>query len=270
MCYQPRPLDELDQALWPAVEGGPPGLHRTLRPVLEQNLASGRAARYIERNGLPGLEAYVQRVVQIALAEVDRLLEIYDRGELVWDVMTRQLQRDARIQLHRQGLPPGEIEARAADLAQEVCLILLRVHYPADVPYMQWVRRVLRNHINHCSFRSRELLDSRQVERVDLTEWELMDQAAVTDEPLAGREADELAWALERLPSAAQRQIMRRSLEGWPLENIAAEIGRSPQAVYNLRHRAIREIQRLLKEADAELEEKLRQPPTFRGLWKET
>jgi DNA-directed RNA polymerase specialized sigma24 family protein len=55
-----------------------------------------------------------------------------------------------------------------------------------------------------------------------------------------------LAEALGGLASEDQRQVILRQLAGERDEQIAEALGRSKQAIYNLRHRALRALRRLI------------------------
>jgi RNA polymerase sigma-70 factor (ECF subfamily) len=60
----------------------------------------------------------------------------------------------------------------------------------------------------------------------------------------------QLAEALARLPEAQREALTRHYLQGWSLEVIGRQIGRSPAAVAGLIKRGLKQLRLLLHESE--------------------
>jgi RNA polymerase sigma factor (sigma-70 family) len=235
---------------------------RHVAEIVQQNAASGRLHRvraYLkEEDDVSILQQYVARVATQFSREGTRVrdLEAGDRTE--WNRLSRQLTARAYNALLRLGLNSSRAYAEAGDFAQQTCEVILRHEYPYDVPFDAWATRILNNLILQRHSRSREPLDQvNLVQAIDepsgedssaQTFWGAIledEEALEAFKQVENRET--LLQAIRRMRSPAQREVIVRSFfMDWSDEEIAREMGKSKQAVYNLRHRALTKLKEIL------------------------
>jgi RNA polymerase sigma factor (sigma-70 family) len=239
--------DELEEALSSLSQSEYALLLPTIRQIVAENLRRGRAQKGQNRHR--SLTAYVQLVAQTVRSELAQTQLLEANDDQAWIKLHRTLRLRAYLQLLKLGVDHYEAYDRANDLAQDACAAILAGQYPSDVPHAAWAQRILRNLVLQQLFRSSDLLDNRHITILSLpSERNGNDQEPV--DSLASEVLERvdqrqmLERALRHLPSEAQREVLRSDLEGLSDEEIAAHTGRSVQAVYNLRHRAIHEIRR--------------------------
>ena len=125
---------------------------------------------------------------------------------------------------------------------------------PDEAAILAWLRRIL----------LRNLLDElRRLRRVNAdlaSERSLEDSSARLAAELEGSDtspsayavrnerAFRLARALEQLPADQRAAVMRHHLHGIPLAVVAAELGRSKEAVAGLLHRGLIRLRELLRD----------------------
>jgi RNA polymerase sigma factor (sigma-70 family) len=248
------PTNQLRRDLEAALAGLDQARYGHLLPAVRtrvlENLRSGRAARVLDRRfDPPALASYVQKVADTLQAESGRLRALAGADDEAWQSLHQLLCNRAYQLLLGRGVSQAEASERAHDFAQETCLAIYQGRYPADVPYTAWARRVLTNIVYQVLYRRPDLLDDRQCARLTVDS----DEAGGVPEPedpdaLAPRQPVEdravVERAIDSLPCASQREVLRLDLAGCSDVEIAARTGRSVQAVYNLRHRAVRTLRR--------------------------
>lgn len=148
----------------------------------------------------------------------------------------------------------------AADFAQQACESIINTIFPYDVPFDAWALVILTNHIRQRYLRSRDLIDrNRTVESLDRSDGEDPNPMTSLHELLQDPAADDhferadlqqqIVNAIARLPSQAQQDVVIYSyLYGWSDEQIAEHMHKTKQAVYNLRHRALPRLRKILSE----------------------
>lgn len=242
--------NEIESALHdlPSNEYAP--LLQIIRQVVLSNLQVGRVQKVLNRGNGRSLGDYVRQVAQVVRADYDILERLAQNEDAAWEDVYQILRVRAYLQLMRLGIDHLEAYDRANDFAQETCVTLLGANYPSDVPYLSWAKRILRNRVYQDVLRRPDLLD-----RKGLTLSFQSDEAEEQTQPEDSGDGDftraiesrhAFEWALAQLPSESQREVLRRELDGWTDEEIAEQTGKSIQAVYNLKHRAKREVRRLL------------------------
>jgi RNA polymerase sigma factor (sigma-70 family) len=227
--------------------------------IIRHNLARGRLARFAGNPSPPPstLADYIDRILSYVCLEQTRILalEIGDREE--WLRLRDYLMRRASRMIER--LDHREATALAPDLANQVCLIVFEEPYPFDVAFEAWITVILKNLVLARLTRSTDVLDrKRRLDSLDVFRKSESGEAAPLsdlvgdDRSLAQFEkADNritLQKAIEQLPSAPQRLVIQYSyLDELDDDEIARRLGKSKQAVYNLRQRALVRLKEILK-----------------------
>jgi RNA polymerase sigma factor (sigma-70 family) len=203
------------------------------------------------------LEAYVDRVIASYLQEHHRVERLAAGDEVTWNRLGEQLARRAQAMLLRRQVPGDRAASLAADFAQETCEIIYSHSFPYDVSFDGWSTLILKNRILGRYTRSPDLIDRQVIQSLDRPSGgDASDHFSLYDllvDP-AGDAAFErtevqalLIQAIAHLPSPAQRAVI---IDTYFYElgdqEIARRLGRSRQAVYNLRHRALRNLRRIL------------------------
>jgi RNA polymerase sigma factor (sigma-70 family) len=238
-------------------------LVRHVTGIVSRNVASGRA-----RGGTAGQstkeevllpETYIDRVVNSYLREHGRVEALAAQDEAAWTELLEQLTGRAYNILLRSQVPPGRARGEAADFAQETCEVIFNHPFPYDVSFDAWATRILKNRILWRDTRSQDLIDRKpgilSLDRPgqsetgdDFSLYALLADGSGTAvfERLEVREW--LIQAIACLRSRAQQQVI---IDGFFYElsdeEIAKRLGRTRQAVYNLRHRALQGLKEILE-----------------------
>lgn len=229
--------------------------------ILRANLCSGRWRRastedcqVLDELTDDCLHDYCARIAENYWSEIARQTAQRDPWQELYD----QLEQHARSILYqRMGFAFAAACQQACDYAQEACQLILKGSYPYDVPYSAWTGRILINCILGKLGRSTDLLD-----RVHFVEQDLTDMV----ESIGRRRASSphshdfaegvdrrlvLLGAIRKLPSEDQRLVIIRGFfYGWNATQIAEELGKTPQAVHNLKHRALLNLREILVSAE--------------------
>ncbi len=239
-------------------------LIRHITQIVLRNVASGRVQRVIiagqfteSRKALS--EAYIDRVIASYLREHGRVEALAARDEVAWTELFQQLASRAYNILLRMQAPSGRAQDEAADFAQDVCETIFNHPFPYDVSFDAWVTRILKNRILWCYTRSPDLADrkpwmwsldrpSRSGPDDDFSLYDLLSDES-SDAPFEKSEVQEmLIQAINRLRSTAQQQVVVDTFfYDLSDDEIAMRLGKTKQAVYNLRFRALRNLRRILK-----------------------
>jgi RNA polymerase sigma factor (sigma-70 family) len=239
-------------------------LVRYVTGIVSRNVASGRA-----RGGTAGQstegeekslsETYIDRVVDSYLQEHDRVEALAAQDEAAWTELLEQLTGRAYSILLRLQVPSGRARGEAADFAQETCEVIFNHPFPYDVSFDAWATRILKNRILWQYTRSQDLIDRESrmlsLDRPgqsetgdDFSLYDLLtdDSGTSAFERLEVREW--LIQAVACLRSRGQQQVIFDTFF-YELsdEEIAKRLGRTRQAVYNLRHRALQGLKEILE-----------------------
>jgi RNA polymerase sigma-70 factor (ECF subfamily) len=130
--------------------------------------------------------------------------------------------------------------AEAEDAAQDVFIrafeALPRYEIRAGLPFRLWLFRIARNHAINCLKRAARL----QVEEPEAIARRQRDEATERDlQALSWVTDAELVMLIERLPLAQRQVLTLQFLLGMPTNEIAGLLQRTPEAVRQLRRRAM-------------------------------
>jgi RNA polymerase sigma factor (sigma-70 family) len=247
----PPPLDEQDQHA------------EAVCRILQKNLTSGRWQRVtgeeVDSTPIPTnghLEKYAVRIATYYWKQDGKARALLHHDSEAWEELRELLSERAFYMLLKRASLPATIAANLAqDYAHEACKKILTNHYPWDVPFDAWATRILYNCILAGLNRSKDLMD-RGI-RVDEGWFDVTEQNLSSQEHNPFKNKDDqilLADAIAKIPSETQRQvILLEFFEGWSAERIAGSLGKTPQAVYNLKSRALVNLRRILKDVSSDL-----------------
>ncbi|HLF26281.1 MAG TPA: sigma-70 family RNA polymerase sigma factor [Anaerolineae bacterium] len=240
------------------------GLARQVAQIVQHNLASGRAHRVIGcGSGVACLtqgqiEQYIDRVIACYLDEYPRVKQLAEGDSCTWLWLVDLLARRAYHMLQRWQVSSLQANQEAADFAQLACESISQALFPYDVAFSAWATLILKNHVRKRYTRSPDLIDRNPfTESLDAihslqpeNNQSLYDMLA---DPLSEAlfkqvdDQEQLTQAIACLSSHTQRDVITFSyLHGLSDELIARRLGKSKQAVYNLRHRALRQLRNIL------------------------
>lgn len=220
-----------------------------LEPVLTRNLKIGR--------GLPGgldagdlLEDYIKVLVRTYQADSPyiRLLQV-EKNETAWLELYEQLARWAYAYLCRKHFQPGdETMELAKEQATEACAQILKTHFPFDVSFALWSRRLL---LNVC--RKYLRTHGRRAKNLPTHDQPVEDMAEFLPAPRhTESEANQnmvrqdLLAGLAKLKESRAHVIRRYYFEEVPFAQIAEEMGRSVAAVHSLHFQALQSLRKHL------------------------
>lgn len=228
--------------------------------IVQCNLDNGRFHRFAtsRSQGNPlTLADYVDIVLLHLRCEHNRIDSLEKADSTEWERLREFLARRAYriVQRFRNGT---EAWADALDFANETCLIIFEERYPFDVSFEAWATTILKNLILTRYSRSTDVMDrSNAPESLDATDsanesaGNTLGELLADGQSLAPFEKVEnqtvLLNAIAQLQSPAQRQVVRDTfLLELDDSQIAQRLGKSRQAVYNLRHRALVHLKGIL------------------------
>jgi len=232
--------------------------------VVQGNLANGRFERFARGqrdHRTVTLTAYIDNVIFHASREQARVQRLEDGDAAEWNRLRDSLAHRAccMVRSFRNG---HEAYTEALDFAQQTCLIVFNQRYPFDVSLDAWVGTILKNLVLTRYRRSSDVL-SRPHAPDSLDEVNdpasggngFLNELLADSKSLAPFERVEnqmvLLQAIERLRSRAQRQVITATfLEELDDAQIAKWLGKSKQAVYNLRQRALARLRVILAQTD--------------------
>jgi RNA polymerase sigma factor (sigma-70 family) len=240
------------------------GLVRDIARIVWRNVQSGRAGRVIARDA--GSDAvppdawsqYVDKVITIYLEEHPRVARLIDRDDAEWARLYATLEYHARLRLHTQSATRSHLAQEAADFAQQACESIFRSEFPYDVAFAAWANVVLLNHIRRRLARSPDVIDRHpRLVSLDQPAGDELDTDSPAHETFPDPAGDvdfervelrlALLAAIDQLGSRAQRAVVIDSyLRELSDDAIARKLGKSRQAVYNLRHRALEHLHEIL------------------------
>jgi RNA polymerase sigma factor (sigma-70 family) len=159
-------------------------------------------------------------------------------------------------------VPAAQAASEAADFAQESCEAIHIHPFPYDVAFDAWTARILKNNVLQRYTRSRDVTDrmpgtvsldgSATIDREDtFSLYSLLSDESSTS---AFDRADVREWllgAIAKLKSQAQQQVI---LDTYFYElddgEIARRLGKTKNAVYILRYRALQNLKQMLSQAE--------------------
>ena len=238
----------------------PASLENPVVVIVQRNLASGRFERLARvaksktksthRPLSPlSLADYIDRVLFHVSREKERI-DALERGDAAAWTRLRELLARRAMNICRRYRKDAAL-AQALDFADEACVTIFEQLYPFDVSFEAWATTILKNLILGRYTRSTDAMDrnaapdSLDAPRISGGEsiGPLSDLIAdrLSDLPFERIENQTMLVAMiERLHSRDQRRVIVHTyFEELDDAAIARQLGRSKQAVYNLRQRAL-------------------------------
>lgn len=204
--------------------------------------------------GAPFLDRYMARLVRFYVTEQPTIARLEACDPAAWDELVEMLARRAGGWL-RQWEVEGDWAADAREAAQEACEIIYRHPFHYDVFFEAWALLILKNVLRQ-RYRGPDVLNRPRLARLDddadaeaggyPPRHELVHDsgAAVTEMVEAGVWLDQV---LGRLKSRAQQYVLKASFaDGLEDEEIAHHLGKSVNAVYILRYRALQRLKEIM------------------------
>ncbi len=227
--------------------------------IVQGNLNNGRfqrfAANRAQRQSLMFAD-YVDSVLLHLSREHDCIDALEKADATEWERLREFLARRAYrlVQRFRNGT---EAWAEALDFANETCLIIFEERYPFDVAFEAWATTILKNLILTRYSRSTDVMDRANApESLDAPDIANEHAGNTLGEMLADGQSSAPFEKIENQTlllnviaqlHPAQRQVIQDTLlRGLDDTQIARRLGKSKQAVYNLRHRALVHLKRVL------------------------
>jgi DNA-directed RNA polymerase specialized sigma24 family protein len=200
--------------------------------------------------GVP--DAHVDAVLRTIVAEGPRIAALRAGDDVAWAAMLALVDRRVRARLRRV-YAGGAYLTPFDDLADDLTLrCVARIWerldaYPFDAPLDAWISRFVHYEVS-AALRRAAFRHNARARSLDAPLTPHAPDARSLGDTLPDRRAAHLAERLDvRLAVEAgmaalppdQREVVRRGLAGQPVPHIARVMGRTRNAVYVLRHRAI-------------------------------
>ncbi len=207
------------------------------------------------------LEQYVDLVIRHVSQEYPRVQRLEMRDDAEWNRLHNFLASRAATLLQSFN-PFGDRHEEARDFAQRAATLIFDHAYPYDVSFDAWATRILKNLIlSHYTrspdplHRTRDLVSINAAPtRADSHALPLAESLPDETATRAFTRVEDRAWlaqALARLSSPEQRTVIALEyFEELTDAEIARRLGKSKQAVYNLRNRALARLNELLQTAE--------------------
>jgi RNA polymerase sigma-70 factor, ECF subfamily len=211
-----------------------------IRSIVAANIRSGRFARVSAYAGRTlTLTEYSEQTAR-HYRHSHPFVALLQRGDAeAWGLLWKRLYDAAYALLVARGWNAEQAHARAEEAVQEACLNISNKPYPYDCSFEAWAITIVRN-----------CLRGRQPAPLDRPNTSVM-LASVADQAVDALAALDdhllLVDALFRLESRAQRQvIICLYFDDLSPAQTAQKLGRTVQAVYNLKARALAQLRTLL------------------------
>jgi RNA polymerase sigma factor (sigma-70 family) len=235
--------------------------------IVSSNFYSGRAQRIMNKTcaevSSDGyLVKYVDHVITYYLAHSVFICRLQAGDTDSWQGLYTQLYKSACKFLQRQASAQAWISEEASDYTQQACTSIYRTFYPFDVPFEAWAKTVLFNCIRQ-RHRSPDLLNrTRDVVSLDEVLAATAEQSEMPRHEYSCNardsraferieERDKILSAIAQLRSAAQRTVITYAyLDELCDTQIAQKLETSAANVQLLRHRALRNLMRILSSVD--------------------
>jgi len=246
-----------------APNGFVPSEDRVLQ-IVQFNLETGRFQRFAAHRAQKKpltLARYIDIILSHFSYEHTRLALLEQADPTEWERLRALLARRAIGILRCYG-NGTERAADALDFADETCLIIFESRYPYDIAFEAWALTILRHLILARWTRSPDALDrAGTIISLDAPKW-LGDD--VSDPPLELLADEQVSVPFEKIENQSvllnalaqlgplQRQVIEDEfLHQLDNAQIARRLGKSKQAVYNLRHRALLRLREILTRQNA-------------------
>ncbi len=224
--------------------------------------AQSQTCSHKQQNAEPQpLVAYVDRVITTYLKEYSRVERLAVGDEAEWVQLHNRLANRAYYALLRRQISATRARDEAMEFAQEACYVIFNSLFPCDVPFDAWTAKILNNLILQRYTRSRDLIDRKPQAVTSLDcpgyqtdtgdEFSLYDLLTDESSIVAFKQVEVQDWlirAIACLRSQAQQQVIIYTyFYDLSDEEIAKRIQKSKNAVQILRHRALKQLQKILE-----------------------
>ena len=231
-----------------------------IRAIIQRNVASGRFQHVKNyRGGHLTVGEYARQVISNYLESYPLVSGLIAEEGRAWQSLWEMLFVAAYHKLCSYGWDREQAWGRAQEVTQEACIQIHGSSYPWDCPFDAWALTILIHIIKRQYKRTTSPLDvpgmtqTPQALRQESLEGEEYGDRGVAKASIeqngfrAVEDHEMLTVAIRQLPSAAQREvIIALFFEGLSVNEIAVRLGKTPQAIYNLKHRALAKLKALL------------------------
>lgn len=203
-------------------------------------------------------DSYLDDIVTTLVRESSRVRALKERDNNAWEAILVHVDRRVRAAArHYYAFLPIKIpyEVAVHDSVQHCAAVLLdRLDsYPFDTPLEAWVQTLITRELStlrrRADFRLNALARSLEATLTgEPDSLRLIDLLASEDAGLAWQLCEDYAVIhsyLDELPPS-QREVVERQLQGEDTSTIAANMHCTPNAVYSLRRRAVRNLRALI------------------------
>lgn len=232
-----------------------------IQDLLHENIDSGRfqSVQKLYHGGNLSEIQYAHIVTSHYIKNHDRIIALSQGNSLEWQNLWERLYRLAYHQLVKYGWDQETAQKRAEEVVQDSCLTIYHHRYPFDCSFDAWSAFIMLNTLKRSYLRTHNPLDVpggiTALSTIDdngegSDEWSKAQFIAQGESVETFRVLDDreqLFWAIQQLPSLAQRQvIVGMFFEGLSAADMAKQLGRTNQAVFNLKHQAMTKLHHLL------------------------
>lgn len=227
---------------------------RAVQRILEINCQQGRVRKFLESGTADTYEDYVARVAHAYEEQhhyVHLVQEVQDHE--IWLELYEQMQKWAyAILTKREFLHPQARFQHGIDCAAEAAVTVLKRHFPFDVAFGAWVHQIVYYTCLYHIRKEGRAYPAPQEKMVPLDKWEGWLENMV--DPNAGEEPEQFALrdlllqAIEKLSDSQQEFVLLHYFKGRTFAEIADLTGRSLNAVYQLHHKALKELRKILSD----------------------
>lgn len=200
-----------------------------------------------------------------ATTDARELIDRARRGDVAALGCLLEARRSALRAITERAL--GERVATRVDASDVVQRTFLEAHRGfslfagRDEPELgAWLRKVLDNQIaaairDNTKLKKRDIRRERSLDAVTQNDSQSPRELACghsspSTRAIRGEEAGRLTAALATLPEDQREAVRLRHLEGWPLERISEQMGRSPQATAGLIKRGMQALRRTMRDSE--------------------
>lgn len=249
--------EAIEDALQLLAEQRGADLVTAVSPIIFTNLGKGRVQNFLERPDCSPID-YVWRVTDKynQWHGYIQAVQIEQRDD-VWQPLYEQLQTWAFRYLPRIGYPAYASREdhiqQAHACAAQAAFTLITAYFPYDVNFEPWAYILLRNVTHKHMDRKLKPYIEAQKQEVELDAWDdwlqnLLDPMAEDAQRLIELRAD-LLRAIGQLASDARKHfIVLYYFEHKSFEEIAAQMNKSPNALYKLHSDALENLRKIWNE----------------------
>jgi RNA polymerase sigma factor (sigma-70 family) len=229
----------------------------TIRHIVEINRQRGRVEAFLDGGPVTLAADYVCRVETYYDAQHEYVASVQLEKDIsVWQPLFDKLQRWAYNLLRKrlQSNPHSERLEHAVNCATNAGLAIVRSRFTYDTEFDAWVYVLLSYQVNKYVKKLPGFKGRREPEAVELHQWD--DWLTNIPDPDAEKALSRyelhqwLDQAIARLPQGQRDVILALFSKEYTYGEIALRSGRSSNALYLTRLRAIQNLRKILSETD--------------------